>query len=331
MLRPISVALTLLLFCSLVSAQRSRCDPANLRLKVLYNTSRSARNHTQVDLLTASGSLVARRFTDDSGNVDFLEIPAQGYRVRVADSVAEDTVSDEIDLACGESRSEMVTAKLKASAENELKQEDQKEALVSALDLNVPGSARKEFEKGAQAMQDGDTPNAMKHLLKAVDIYPQYALAYNHLGVLYMQAGQPDKGRAAFEKAVELNDHYPSALLNLAKLRFQDRKMADVEMLLRKAVAVDAANPESLALLSDAEIVNGHLDDALANVTKLHTLPHPQFAAIHVVAGDALVKANRPDEALVQYNLFLQEAPGSQAADHARKAIAGLKKPQSTR
>jgi Tfp pilus assembly protein PilF len=324
----LKIALTLLLFSSFALAQR-RCDPANLRVKVVYSNSRSARSHTEVELLSASGTLITQRFSDDNGNAEFLAISATAYRIRVRDPLVEDTVSDQIGLECGENRSEMVTAKLKADAEQQIKQQEASEAMVSALDLNVPAGAKKEFEKGAQAMQDNDTANAMKHLQRAIDLYPQYAMAWNHLGVEYMQTNQPDKGKEAFEKAVELNPHYPSALINLAKVRWSEKKPAEVEDLMRKAVSSDPGNVEALAILCNALVVNGKIDEALLNTQKLHAQPlHQQFALVHFIAARALVKQNRDSEAAAQLQFFLQEAPTSPAAPQARQALSQLNTPQ---
>jgi hypothetical protein len=82
---------------------------------------------------------------------------------------------------------------------------------------------------------------------------------------------------------------------------------------------------EALALLCDAEIVNGRLDDGLASTAKLHTLPHQQYAAIHYIAAQALAGKGRPDDAVAQYALYLQEAPAGKGAEQARKEMARLK------
>jgi tetratricopeptide (TPR) repeat protein len=323
--RPVIVVLASLLLAACVFAQ---IDPnkVELRLKVLYNNSRPVRNHTEVMLLNGAGSPMGQTFTDDSGNASFPQLNPGNYRIRIVDSDVEDNMSDVITLARREfSQFQMITVKLKAEAEAELKREETTQALVSALDLNVPPEAKKEFQRGAEAMEGGDNAGAQKRLERATDLYPKYALAYNHLGVVYMQTGQPQKGREAFEKAVALNDRYPSALVNLAKLRFQDRKLEDAETLLRKAVAADPTNVEALALLCDAEIVNGRLDDALGYTAKLHALPHKQYAAIHYIAAQALAGKGRPDDAVAQYALYLQEAPAGKGAEQARKEMARLK------
>jgi tetratricopeptide (TPR) repeat protein len=325
--RPLKTAVLLLptlLLPSLACAQGRRCDPGSLRVKVMYANSRSVHNHTEVQLLTNAGLLIKRGVTDDSGNVDFNTIPASAYHLKVQDPIIEDYTSDQINIDCGENRNEMISVKLKGDAEVVEKQLEAKEAMISALDLNVPSGARKEFEKGANALEEDKRPEAEKHFLRAIELYPNYAMAYNHLGVLYMQNGDQVKGREMFEKAVALNDHYPSALLNLAKLRYQDKKLPEAEDLLRKAASVDTSNAEILALLANAEFINGHVDEGLANTVKMHALAHGLFAGLHYVAAQALEGKNRYSEAIAQYTLFLQEVPAGAMSNKAKLALGRL-------
>jgi Tfp pilus assembly protein PilF len=324
--RPKALPLVLLLVLSSVAfAQQRRCDPASLKVKVLYSSSRSAHSNTRVDLLTGGGLMVTFLFSDDSGNVEFQSIPAGAYRIRVNDAMVEDTPSDVIGLSCGERRVDLFTAQLKADAEVVEKQIQAKEAMVSAMELNVPSAARKEFEKGASALEDDNRAGAEKHFLRAIELYPNYALAFNHLGVLYMMNGDQAKGREAFEKAVALDGHYPSALLNLAKIRYQERKMPEAEDLLRKATALDASNAEMIALLANAEFMNGRVDDGLANTVKLHSMAHAPYATVHYVAGQALEAKNRNNEAIAQYSLYLQEAPAGPGSVKAKLALGRLR------
>ena len=325
-------ALLLFLACCAAVALGQSSDRVDLRVKILYTNSRAVHNHTQVDLLNATGTLVKRTVTDDSGNAEFPQLEAGGYKIRVSDPAVEENMSDMITLRRFEyAHIEMITVKMKAEAEAEEKQVRAKEAMISALELNVPSGARREFEKGAEALQENRLPDAEKRFLRAIDLYPNYAMAFNHLGVVYMLNGNQAKGREAFERAVALNDHYPSALLNLAKLRYQDGKMQEVEVLLRKATAVDPSSVEILAILSSAELQNGRLDDALANVTKLHAQPHAQFAGIHYLAGQALEAKNRTNEAIAQYTIFLQEAPAGPTSTRAKAALGKLRAQPATR
>ncbi len=55
-------------------------------------------------------------------------------------------------------------------------------------------------------------------LEQAVKYSPKQPAKFNQLGVAYRQAGQFDKARAAYEKAISLDDHYAPAVLNLGIL-----------------------------------------------------------------------------------------------------------------
>jgi tetratricopeptide (TPR) repeat protein len=330
MRRPlVKVAILALLLSSVAFAQRDP-DKVDLKLKILYSNSRPVQNRTQVQLCSGSGSQIDNRFTDDQGNVIFPALPIGNYRIRVLDPLVEENLSEVITLSRRDfSLFQLLTVPLKKSAQEELQKQESADAMVSALDLNVPSEAKKEFQKGAEAMKANDTAGAISHLLRAIDIYPQYAMAWNHLGVVYMQTNQPDKGKEAFAKAVELNPHYPSALINLATVRWSEKKPAEVEQLMRNAVAADPSSMEALAILCNALVVDGKVDEAVADANKLHSMPqHQQFALVHFLAARALLHANRGSEAAGQLQLFLQEAPTSPAAPQARQALAQLNVPQ---
>ncbi len=326
MQRPLVQAAFLALLLSSVAFAQNDPDTVELRLKILYSNSHPVHNQTEVQLCNGSGTPIENKFTNDSGDVSFPDLPIGNYRVRVMDPLVEENMSEVITLSRHEFINfQMLTVTLKKDAEQEIKQQESTDAMVSALDLNVPSDAKKEFQKGADAMQANNTADAMKHFQRAIDLYPQYAMAWNHLGVVYMQTNQPDKGEEAFQKAVDLNPHYPSALINLAKVRWSQKKTADVEDLMRKAIAADPQSVEALAILCNALVVEGKTDEAVADANKLHSLPqHQQFALVHFLTARALLHANRSSEAAAQLQLFLQEAPTSPAAPQARQALAQL-------
>ena len=330
MQRPLVQVALLALLLGSVAFPQNNPNKVTLRLKIIYNNSRSVRGQTQVQLCSGNGTPIDNKFTDDSGNALFPDLPVGNYRIRVMDPIVEDNLSDVITLSKNDfSYFQLLTVQLKKDAEDAIKKQESTDAMVSALDLNVPSEAKKEFQKGADAMQANNTADAMKHLQRAIDLYPQYAMAWNHLGVVYMQTNQPDKGEEAFQKAVDLNPHYPSALINLAKVRWSQKKTADVEDLMRKAVAADPSSLEALAILCNALVVEGKTDEAVADANKLHSLPqHQQFALVHFLTARALLHTNRGSEAAAQLQLFLQEAPTSPAAPQARQALAQLNVPQ---
>lgn len=72
--------------------------------------------------------------------------------------------------------------------------------------------------KGYQAQKSGDIENAVKYYQKAVALNPNYAIAYNDLGVVYEGKGWLDKAEWAYLKALQIDPNYVDVYSNLALL-----------------------------------------------------------------------------------------------------------------
>jgi Tfp pilus assembly protein PilF len=65
--------------------------------------------------------------------------------------------------------------------------------------------AKEQVEFGIQVAQRGLWKEAIYRWERATQLDPTYAAAFNNLAVAYEHEGQPDKARAAYEKAVALD------------------------------------------------------------------------------------------------------------------------------
>jgi Flp pilus assembly protein TadD len=201
-----------------------------------------------------------------------------------------------------------------------------RETYGNGEDLKVPEKARKEFDQGMKAIQANDLAEAQKHLEKAIEEYPQYARACNALGVVYMKAGQPVKGREAFEKAVALDNNNAEALINLGKIRVREKNNAEAEKLFGRAVLAAPANAEALTLLASVQFAQDRYEEAAANASKVHALEdHAQFAVAHYIAAQSYERLHQDAEAIAEYTIFLKEAPSSPLAEKARAALKSLR------
>ncbi|MBM3776711.1 MAG: tetratricopeptide repeat protein [Acidimicrobiia bacterium] len=81
------------------------------------------------------------------------------------------------------------------------------------------GDARRQVEFGLEAAAHGLWHEAVYRWERAVEIDPTYAEAYNDLAVAYEHAGELDKARAAYEKALELAPGSPSIRQNYELFR----------------------------------------------------------------------------------------------------------------
>jgi TolA-binding protein len=68
---------------------------------------------------------------------------------------------------------------------------------VSAEQLQVPATARKEYQQACAGLKNKKAADAEKHLRKAVQAYPKYAAAWVTLGQVLAAQQRPDEARTA--------------------------------------------------------------------------------------------------------------------------------------
>jgi Tfp pilus assembly protein PilF len=327
MSRRLVAALALLSFALPAIAQRrppgaSIPDLIDVRVRVVFTNDRTVPRMIRVQLLSGTGLYAGEAFTDDLGSVEFRVGPGN-YRVRVTGNEIEETTTDVFTVYSRQgSHTETVTVERKPVEGGGA---TSTEGTISMVDLNVPRKAERELEKGARAMEKKAMEKAEEHFRKAIELHPGYATAHNYLGVVMMNTGRPGDGRAAFARAVELNDNYSAAHVNMAKVLFGEKNAKDAEPHLLKALKTDPLNAEILTLLSNAQLINGNFQDAVANARKVHSIPHEQFAIVHYVAARALEASQQRGEAVVEYTMYLKEAPQGPLADESRERIDAYK------
>ncbi len=322
--RPLALLVILLLVSSLPAQQRGRRNQATqLQIRLLLENEHPVDMQLKVQLLSPSGVPQAEVFSRNMGVAEF-SVFAGTYRVKASGTEMEDSTSDAFYINENEgSHFEVVRVRLRPANGAGAGNPGQP---VSAGELNVPDKARKELEKGNEAMQRERLDEAQQRFKKAITLYPQYASAYNNLGVLYMKAGDQKAGREAFEKAVSLNQQYPRAYINLARLFIAENNFREAENLLKKSLALEPTNPESLTLLARAQLTLGKLEEALQNARKVHSVPHPQEAVAHIIAARVLQSRHQQDEALAEYEQYLKESPDGPTSAKVRETLLQMKK-----
>jgi lipopolysaccharide biosynthesis regulator YciM len=326
----ICLACLLILTALPLFAQRGRSVPggrapsaSQLTVRVVGMDDHRIGSQFQVQLLNGGGVPIQMGFADSTGTARFGNIGSGSYRLRVTGAAIEEANTD-FEIMPGESfHTETVRVKPLAQPSAHTASTG-KPATVSAADLQAPDKAKKELAKGNDAVAHDDMKKAMDHYRKAIDDYPRYVAALNNLGVVCMQVNDLACGRESFEKAIQIDPNLARAYLNLARLTLRERQFVPAEALLVKAVAIEPLNPEALTMLSISELLQGKLDDAIANARKVHTVDHAGWGLAHLIAAQALEAKKLPGEAIAEYDLFVKEAPDNPNVPKARDAMARL-------
>lgn len=196
-------------------------------------------------------------------------------------------------------------------------------ALVSASDLAVPSSARKELNRASGLITRQEFSKAEERLNRALAIYPNYATAYNNLAVVYSQLGDITREQQALEKAVGIDDHFALAYLNLGRVYISNHSFPNAETALAKASSLNPTDTMSLMLLSYCQLMAGHFDDVVATSRKAHTLPG-NHALVHRAAANAFERKHDASSAIAELEFLLREEPTGRIAEEARKELAIL-------
>ncbi len=164
---------------------------------------------------------------------------------------------------------------------------------LRTLAANIPDEAIEEYEKAIEESADGNSERSIEHLVRALELAPDYAEAHNSLGAQYSLAARYDEARTAFERARELNPPWVVPVVNLGTLYYQEGEARDIEgrteeardlfgqavETLEAAVAIDPISPtahyflgvalyktseypRAESMLNRAIELDGDLDDA---------------------------------------------------------------------
>jgi tetratricopeptide (TPR) repeat protein len=150
------------------------------------------------------------------------------------------------------------------------------------------------------------------------------AQAYNNLGVILINQGDKTAAKAAFDKAVQIDDQFAPGYVNLARLLVSNHESEAIAVL-QKALIIDPNNLEGLALQARVQFNKGEFEEALATVNKVHAMPHEHFADVHLIAAEIYQKQNRNAEAVAESETYLKEFPDSPRASQVRQAIAQIR------
>ena len=118
-------------------------------------------------------------------------------------------------------------------------------------------SPQKMYQEIQPLIENGWHDVALNAYEKLLEVYPQFAMAHNDLGVLYYNQGAKDKAQMHYEKAVEFQTENMTFQKNLADFYYAG--LGRVEDALRLYVRVLDSQPEDVEVL----LITGHICVAL--------------------------------------------------------------------
>jgi Tfp pilus assembly protein PilF len=125
----------------------------------------------------------------------------------------------------------------------------------------VPDNAETNFALGNLRLAQGRADEAQAFYLRTLQLDARHKGALTNLGVLSLDAGQVANARGYFTAATKLAPRDAKAHFLLAKSAFAVRDFAAATAEIDRAIAIESAQPEFLALRDDirkAAAANGN-------------------------------------------------------------------------
>ena len=203
--------------------------------------------------------------------------------------------------------------------------------VVSALDLEAPNKAVEEFNQATSLMKAQHSMEAIKHLHKAIDVYPKFVSAHISLGLAYLDQEDRPRARGEFEVASKLDTKFPGSFLNLGMVALSMNDFESAQPELEKAASLRPNDARILLALTYAENGTHQYQHALDTAKLVHTLNHEGMANVHYVAASAAMSLKDFESMERELNVFLSEDPTNAFAPVARQNLAALSHDRAVR
>lgn len=199
-------------------------------------------------------------------------------------------------------------------------------AKVSAHELSIPESARREYDEAQKRLGRRDVPAAVEHLKRAVAIAPQFAAAWNNLGTIAYQTRQYAEADAYFRKALEQNPGSYEALVNLGGVLLNEDRPAEALSYNRSAVVSRPHDALANSQLGMNYYALHNLDSAAQYLEIARRIDPAHFSYPQLTLARIHLLRNERDQAIQELRDFLHIHPDAPESARVRNELSALEK-----
>ncbi len=236
---------------------------------------------------------------------------------------AQQTV--EIGPSAADSRGR-VRATLRVVETASMPESTRQRAKVSARQLSVPDRARKEYFDAQKKLERRDIDAAVVHLKKAVELAPQFAVAWNNLGTIAYQTKRYTEAEECFRKALEQEPEAFDPLVNLGGTLLALERYNDALPFNLRAVGRRPEDALANSQLGMNYFFLGRFDSGIKHLNIAKKIDPAHFSLPQLTLAEIYFQRNEKHAAAGELEEFLRFHPDWPAADSVRDAIGKLHK-----
>jgi len=197
---------------------------------------------------------------------------------------------------------------------------------ISVTSALAPGPAKKAFEKGREQERKSQCDKAQESLTKAVQLYPQYAVAWFELGRVQAQMNNAAGARQSFSQALASDPKYVSPYQALAQLGVSEKRWADVVEITDKLLRLNPVNFPEAWLLNSVGNYMGQNFEAAENSARqgIKVDDAHRASKLEYLLGMLLLRKRDYLGASQHMQQYLSLATQPAEMDEARKQLAEI-------
>jgi tetratricopeptide (TPR) repeat protein len=146
---------------------------------------------------------------------------------------------------------------------------------------------------------------AVDLLKRAVDADPKNNMAWNDLGLAYLDSRQDEDAIKSFQKQIEINAYHPYAYNNLGRIYLRQRKYEEAIQWFNKQIEIDPLDKYAHANLGLAYLEQQKYSEAVPELEKAASLT-PDNAEAQVRLGEAYLNAGQEEKAMTAFDQALK-------------------------
>jgi tetratricopeptide (TPR) repeat protein len=203
---------------------------------------------------------------------------------------------------------------------------------ISVTSALAPKPAQKAFDKGREQERKSQWDKAQESFEKAVQLYPQYAIAWFELGRVQVQKNNGTGARQSFGQALAADPKYVSPYHALAQLGASEKRWAEVVEITDKLLRLNPVDfPDAWLLNSVGNYLAQNFEAAEKSaqqgikVDEAHRIPKLEY-----LLGMVLLRKQDYAGASRHMQQYVSLATQPAEVDEARKQLAEINRLSST-